>query len=39
MKILVGVSIPNSQKLIVWIYREGEVYSRPERHCEPIQQN
>ena len=34
---MVGASISNSQKLIEWIYREGEGYSRPERHCEPIQ--
>ena len=35
----VGVSIPNSQKLIEWVYREVEGYSRPEKHCEPIQHN
>ena len=22
-----------------WIYREVEGYSRPEKHCEPIQHN
>lgn len=31
---LVGVLISNSQKLIGWIYREVEGYSRPEKHCE-----
>ena len=34
-----GVSISNSQKLMEWIYREVEGYSRPENHCEPIQDN
>ena len=29
---LVGVSISNSQKLIEWMYREVEGYSRPEKH-------
>ena len=29
----------NSQKLIEWMYREVEGYSRPEKHCGPIQHN
>ena len=29
----------NSQKLIEWIYREVEGYSRPENHGEPMQHN
>ena len=32
-------SISNSQKLVEWIYREVEGYSKPEKHCEPIQHN
>ena len=39
IKFLVGVSIPNSQKLIEWIYREIGVYNSSEKHCEPIQHN
>ena len=27
----------NSQKLIEWLYKEVEGYSRPEKHYEPIQ--
>ena len=29
----------NSQKLIEWIDRKVEGYSRPKKHCEPIQPN
>ena len=36
LRFLVGVSISNSQKLIKWIYRKVEGYSRPEKHCKPI---
>ena len=39
LRFSVGVSIPNSQKLIEWIYRDVEGYSRPEKHCEPIKHN
>ena len=35
----VAVSISNSQKLIEWIYRKVERYSRPEKHHEPIKHN
>ena len=38
-RFLVGVSMSNSQKLIEWIYREVEGYSRPKRHYEPIHHN
>ena len=31
---VVGVSISNSQKLIEWICKEIERYSRPEKHYE-----
>ena len=34
LRFLIGVSISNSQKLIEWIYREVEGYSRPEKHCQ-----
>ena len=34
---LVGVSTSNSQKLIDWMYGKAEGWSRPEKHCEPIQ--
>ena len=37
LRFLVGVSISNSPKLIEWIYRAVEGYSRPEKHGEPIQ--
>ena len=36
---LVEVSISDSQKLIEWMYREVEEYSRPEKHYEPIWHN
>ena len=39
LRFLIGVSISNSQKLIEWIYRKVEGYSRPEKHQEPIQQH
>ena len=39
LRFLVGISISNSQKLIEWIYRKVEEYSRPENHCEPIELN
>ena len=39
LKFLLGVSITNSQKLIQCIYREIKGYSRPDKHCEPIQHN
>ena len=39
LRFLVGVSISNSQKLIEWIKRKVEGYSRPEKHYEPIQHN
>ena len=39
LRFLVGVSILNSQKLIAWIYREVEGYSRPEEHHESILHN
>ena len=29
----------SSQKLIKWIHRKVEGYSRPEKHYEPIQHN
>ena len=35
LRFLIGeVSISTSQKLIGWIYREVEGYSRPEKHHE-----
>ena len=37
LRFVVGISISNSQKLIEWIDRKVEEYSRPENHCEPIQ--
>ena len=37
-RFLAGVSISSSQKLIEWIDRKVG-YSRPEKHCEPIQHN
>ena len=39
LRFLVGVSIANSQKLIEWVCREVEGYSRPEKHGEPNQHN
>ena len=39
LRFLVRVSMSNSQKLIEWMYRDVEGYSRPEKHCEPIQHN
>ena len=39
LRFLVGVSISNSQKLIEWISRKVEGYSRAEKHHEPIQHN
>ena len=39
IRFLVEVSVSNSQKLIEWIYKQVEGYSRPEKHCEPIQHN
>ena len=36
LRCLVGVSISNSQKLVVWKQREVEGCSRPEKHYEPI---
>ena len=39
LRILVWVSISNPQKLIEWIYREVEGYSRLENLYEPIQHN
>ena len=39
LRFSVGVSISNSQKLIEWLYREVEGYSRPEKHYESIQRN
>ena len=36
LRFSVGVSIPNSQKLIEWIYSDIKGHSRPEKHCEPI---
>ena len=38
-KFLVGDAISNSKKLIEWIDRKVEGYSRPKKHCEPIQPN
>ena len=37
LRFLVGVSISNSQKLIEWIDRKVEGYSRPQKHYDPIQ--
>ena len=37
VRFLVGVSTSSSQKLIEWIYRDVEGYSKPEKHYEPIQ--
>ena len=37
LRVLVRLSISNSQKLTEWIYREVEGYSRPEKHYEPVQ--
>ena len=37
--ILVAVSISNSQKLIEWIDKKVEGYSRPEKYYEPILHN
>ena len=34
LRFLVGVLISNLQKLIKWIYREVEGYSRSEKHYE-----
>ena len=39
MRLSVGVSISNSQKLIERIDRKVEEYSRPEKYYEPIQHN
>ena len=39
MWVLVGISISSSQKLIEWIDRKVEGYSRPEKHYEPTQHN
>ena len=39
IKILIEVSILNSQKLMEWIYREVERHNRPEKHHEAIQHN
>ena len=39
LRSLVGVSISNFQKLIEWIYRKVEGYSKPKKHHEPIQHN
>ena len=39
LRFLVEFSISNSQKLIGWIDRKVEVYSRPEKCFEPIQHN
>ena len=39
LRFLVRVSMSNAQKLIEWMYRDVEGYSRPEKHCEPIQHN
>ena len=39
LRFLVEILISNSQKLIEWLYREVEGYSRPEKHYEPIQHN
>ena len=39
LRFLVGVSVSLSQKLIEWIDREVEGYSRPEKRYEPIQHN
>ena len=37
LRFLAGVSISNSQKLIEWIVRKVEGYSRPEKSYESIQ--
>jgi len=39
LRVLVGVSTSNSQKLIEWIDRKVEGYSRPEKHYQPSQHN
>ena len=39
LRFLVGVLMSKSQKLIQWVYREVEGYSRPEKHHEPHQRN
>ena len=39
LRFLVGVSISNSQKLIEWMYKKVEGYSRLEKHYEAIQHN
>ena len=37
LKFSVEVSISSFQKLIEWMYRKVEEYSRPEKHYEPTQ--
>ena len=39
MRLSVGVSISNSQKLIPWIDRKVEQCNRSEKHYEPTQCN
>ena len=36
-RFLVEISISDSQKLMEWIYRKIEEYSRPETHHEPTE--
>ena len=39
LRFLFGVPASNSQKLMEWIGKNVEEYSRPEKHYEPIQNN